>query len=405
MSVINQVLSDLEKRGVNALPNEPAIRPVPPQRNWLKPALLVATLLAVALLLAMQWQYSYQSRPAPSSVEALPSSKTVNAATVANTSAALASAAPVIRSPSEPVLAAEPSPASAPEGNMQQEGAMAAPAMRMSSELSAMPVPSSLRRQTLAATATLSNSSHFASPVPPALPDSASSKAIAEARQRSLADIPAKGTAATALPVSAVPAGSVDKQVKQLSVQQQADNEFRLANEHLQQGHTNEALAGYEAALQLNPSHDAARQTAVGLLLKNRRGAEAEQILQQGLERNPANGNFAMLLARLQVERNAVQTGLDTLLKALPHVGQQPDYQAFVAALLQRLDRHQDAIAHYRIALQQSPGSGIWLMGLGISLQALQRNEEARDAFKHSLESRTLNAELQAFVRQRMQEL
>ena len=406
MSVINQVLSELEKRGANALPSGPAIRPVQPQRNWFKPALLAAILLLVlALLLAMQRQNSNQPRPAPSTVETLPSGKAVNAVTVASKGAALAPATPVTRSPPKPVSAAETPPAPAPEENLQQKDAMAAPAMRMSSELSAMPMSASLRNQTPAATTTHPSSTHTEPSLPPATLDSPSTKAIAGTQQRNLADKSAKGVAATALPAPAAPAGSVSKQVKQLTVQQQADNEFRLANELLQQGRINEALAGYEATLRLNPGHDAARQAAVGLLLKNKRGTEAEQVLQQGLERNPANGNFAMLLARLQVERDAVQTGLDTLLKTLPHAGQQPDYHAFAAALLQRLNRHQESVTHYRIALQQAPDSGVWLMGLGISLQALHLKEEARDAFRRALESRTLNAELQAFVSQRLKEL
>lgn len=44
-------------------------------------------------------------------------------------------------------------------------------------------------------------------------------------------------------------------------------------------------------------------------------------------------------------------------------------------------------------------------MGLGISLQTEQRNDEARDAFKRALESNSLNTELQAFVAQRLKNL
>jgi MSHA biogenesis protein MshN len=200
-------------------------------------------------------------------------------------------------------------------------------------------------------------------------------------------------------------AGGVDKQVKQLSAQQQADNEFRRASAALQQGRSNEARAGYEEALRLDPGHDAARQALAALLLENRQTAEAERALQEGLARNPAHTGFAMLLARLQVERDAVQAALDTLLRSLPHAGQQADYHGFAAALLQRMNRHQEAVGHYRTALQQSPGSGVWLMGLGISLQALQRSDEARDAYRRALESRALNTELQEFVRQRLKEL
>ncbi|MBI2286751.1 MAG: tetratricopeptide repeat protein [Nitrosomonadales bacterium] len=67
--------------------------------------------------------------------------------------------------------------------------------------------------------------------------------------------------------------------------------------------------------------------------------------------------------------------------------------------------RHKEAITHYQIALQLAPDNGIWLMGYGISLQAAQRTDDARDAFKRALESRTLNPELQAFVQQKLRGL
>ncbi len=397
MSVINQVLSDLEKRGINALPNEPAIRAIPAQRSWVKPALLAAAMAILALLLALQWNrfpLGIPAQPAERTFAIKNADHAIPTVTASGTSESSTPFAQPLAEPAPVTLSHEASR----EKNLQPDEVIGTPAMRMSPELSSIPLPSSLRPQSLAAAISQFPGSSYT--VTPDVPES--SARTTKPRQHSPAGAGAKQAAASTLPA---PSGSMDKQVKQLSPQQQADIEFRQANEHVQQGSTSEALAGYRAALQLDPSHDAARQAAVGLLLKNRRGTEAEQVLQQGLERNPANGNFAMLLARLQVERNAVQPALDTLLKTLPHVGQQPDYQAFVAALLQRLEHHQDAVTHYRIALKQSPGSSVWLMGLGISLQALQRTEEARDAFKLALESRTLNAELQTFVRQRLKEL
>ena len=199
-----------------------------------------------------------------------------------------------------------------------------------------------------------------------------------------------------------VPFGGVNKKVKSLSVQQQADNEFRRANGLMQQGRNDEALAGYESALQLDAGHESARQALAVLLLQNKRYGDAERVLQEGLKLDIKNSVFAMLLARIQVDRDASWSALLVLQKTLPYAERQPDYQAFVAALLQRLNRHKESVTHYQIALQLSPNSGVWWMGLGISLRALQRDEEARVAFKHALESHTLNADLQTFVTQQL---
>ena len=193
--------------------------------------------------------------------------------------------------------------------------------------------------------------------------------------------------------------------MKQVSPGQRADAEFRQAVAAMQQGHVADAIAGYRTVLRLDAGHDEARQALVALLLESRQGAEAERVLQERLNARPGHTGFAMLLARLQVEHGVLEPALATLEKSLPYADAQADYQAFFAALLQRRNRHKEAITHYQIALQLAPDNGVWLMGYGISLQAAQRNEDARGAFRRALESRTLTPELQAFVQQKLKEL
>ena len=193
--------------------------------------------------------------------------------------------------------------------------------------------------------------------------------------------------------------------MKQSSLAQKADGEFRKAAALMQKGRIADALAGYQAALRLDAGHDAARQALVALLLENKRGTDAERVLQERLKSKPDHTPFTMMLARLQVERGAVAEAAATLEKALPYANSQADYHAFLAALLQRLNRNEEAIAHYQIALQLAPNNGIWLMGYGISLQAKQRNTDAKDAFKHALDTETLSPDLQAFVQAKIKEL
>lgn len=197
----------------------------------------------------------------------------------------------------------------------------------------------------------------------------------------------------------------ISKRPTQLTPKQQADNEYRRAYQLMGQGRNTEALAGYEAALLLDGRHDQARQAMVSLLLEKKRNADAERVLQEGLAINPQQTNFAMLLARLQADRNALPIALDTMLKTLPYAEKQPEYLAIVAALMQRQNNHQEAIDYYRKALQLKPHAGVWLMGMGISMRALQQNIEAREAFKSALDSNSLSTELQAYVSQQLKEL
>jgi MSHA biogenesis protein MshN len=155
--------------------------------------------------------------------------------------------------------------------------------------------------------------------------------------------------------------------------------------------------------LQIEPKHDAARQTLVGLLIEARRSDEAMRQLQLGLTLDPRQPALAMLLARLQIEHG--ESGIETLARTLPYAAGNGEYQALLAGALQRQQRHREAAEQYQVALRMQPQNPVWWMGLGISLQAEKRNAEALDAFRKAKASGTLSPELQAFVERKLGQL
>ena len=196
-----------------------------------------------------------------------------------------------------------------------------------------------------------------------------------------------------------------NKQLKKETPQQQAENEFRKAYLLAQQGQWADAASGYRMALSLDPTHVMAREALVAVLQESKHYPEAESVLKEALVLDIKQTHFAMLLARLQVERNEVALALETLEKTLPYAERMADYQAFIAALFQRQGQHKEAIAYYQKALEMSPVSVLWLMGLGISMQADHQNEAALETYKRAIDSRSLSPELQAFVEQRIKEI
>lgn len=195
------------------------------------------------------------------------------------------------------------------------------------------------------------------------------------------------------------------KQVKDWTPQQKAENEFRRATTLIQQGRAQEASALLEHALQDDATHVGARQTLIALMLNAKRRDDAMRLARQGLELDARQINFAMILARLQLDKGDQKAAIATLQRSLPSAGNSAEYQAFLAALMQRDGRHADAINLYEAALDKEPQSGVWWMGLGISLQADNRPQPAREAFIHARETASLSPELQAFVEQKIRQL
>jgi MSHA biogenesis protein MshN len=235
--------------------------------------------------------------------------------------------------------------------------------------------------------------------VAPVEPDSEQARAVRRALSQELEARQARKPFA---PAKAV-ADSRSAPGRNQSVSQRAEADYRRALASMQDGRMGETIASLESALRIDPGHEAARQTLVGLLIEAKRPDDAIRQLQLGLTQDPRQPALAMLLARLQIERGG--NGIETLTRTLPYVGANPDYHAFLAGALQRQQRHREAAAAYQAALRSVPGNGVWWMGMGISLQAEKRNGEALEAFRKAQASGALSQELQAFVERQILQL
>ncbi len=404
MSVINQVLNQLEQRGANTPLERTLVRAVPQSRLKLNMPLLVVLGVALGVALAagiVTWQGkkthnkpevvamgSVQPQPAVPAPVAPPAAPAAVAGGISAGEAPLEEILPpvsrlIFESSSPPQLATPQ------QGTGQAASASSGQAVPVvKNEVVAEEHPAKTAVPALPAPPAPPAEEH---PVKAAPPERA-------VRPRPTQSAPPKAQMDLRPPEGVSP-------MKRVSPAQQAEAEFRNAVELMQRGHVTDAMAGYEAALRLDAGHDAARQALVALLLESRRGADAGRVLQDGLKHKPEHTGFAMLLARLQVEQGTVDLAAATLETSLPYAKSQADYQAFYAALMQRQNRHKEAIAHYQVALQLAPDNGIWLMGLGISLQALERDIDAKNAFRRALETKALSPELQAFVQRKIKEL
>lgn len=366
MSVINRMLQELESRHEQPQDRLPGIvRAVPPARASYRRFLPLALLSIGATLLGGFGFWGWQSYWVPPVVTVAPAPPAVSAA----------AAAP------EQVW---PQPLQAPTETLVSEMALATPPASQPSATG----PASKSVVPAAAT----------NPMPPPKPE------ILRAVE-SQPNVPGVLKAApNSAPETPATAG-----IKQVSPAQRADQAYREALALRAQGRATEAQSLLEDALKLDPRHAGARQALLGMLVDARRYAQAETVLQDGLALNSASPKhaapLAMALARLQMERGEQDAALATLERHASGAQDNADYQAFQAALLQRAERHAEAVAHYQAALRAQPNRAVWWMGLGISLQAEKRAADATQAFSRARATPGLSPELQSFVEQRLKQL
>lgn len=204
---------------------------------------------------------------------------------------------------------------------------------------------------------------------------------------------------------SPTPNATSNVMVKEVSAQQRAEGEYRQATVYQQQGRVNEAIQVLDNALKSDPMHSAARQLKISLLLEAKRHDDAIRELKLGLVNEPGQLNFSMILARLLVERAKLNEAIEVLQKNQGLAQDRADYLAFLAALQQKTGHHKEAIQLYRQALKKHSQNGVWWMGLGISLQADGASQDAIEAYKQAKLQSGLSSELQAFVDQKIGQL
>ena len=378
MSLINQMLQDLDKRGSDAVAAAPmhahihAIPSVSRRRWWLLPALLIVLGGVLASVLWARHRASVTTpvlvaqvgQPVPLMPVTLPAAISDAASVVAREDASLN--LPLISD--FPVL------------------------LKLSSSLEKNNIPVSVGLEKSGETMPLP----VIAKVEKTVPDIAENAGKVEKNKV----LPPVAAAKVAEPASAV-----SKFVKETTAQQRAESEYRQATVLQQQGRSNDAVLMLEQALKSDPQHAAARQLLIALLLESKRHEDAARWLQQGLSQDLNQPGLAIILARLQVEKGNVSLAIETLQRSLPHASERADYLAFLAALQQREGRHKEAADLYQRALKKNPQNALWWMGLGISLQADGRNAEALDAYNRAKSSPGLSADLVAFVEQKITHL
>lgn len=364
MSLLNQMLNDLDRRraesgGGPALHRE--IRPLPaaPAPTLARPLLMLGGVLLLLLGVAGWWFAAGPGRPLPA--RALPPQAAAVALPELVASApdlpppgAAAAAEPVVLTAAEPALAA-----------VKVDGKL-----RLSEQLSL-----------------------------PARPAAVASPAAAAAPAQPSAPAP------DAAPVATPPAAerSIDKRPLELNRREQAERLYRSAVNQLAQGREADGVGTLRAALADDPEHLAARQLLIKLNVDRRAYDLAQADLEEGLRRLPQQTAWAMLLARLRVERGDPAAGLAVLERHEAYAGAAADYQGAMAAMLQRLNRPADAELRYFRAAQSQAGNGRWWLGLGMAREAQGKNAEAREAYRSALAASGLSADLRAFAEAKAQ--
>lgn len=414
MSLINSMLRELDARQPGAAVNaamENQVRTVPAKRSR-RPVWLLAACAPALLAAGFGWHWMQSGMQQPAAPAVKPAPATVKQAPVAvkpaaevNQTAAMPAAGTQASVDARPAQAAELARPAQPT-----EPARSAPATPSAAVTQAPTAPAAAEKAEAAhaapalpaAVAAAPNAKAVATapaPAKPAAPMPLASKPPAAATSAMPADAPRPGAGKTSVPEHPV-APAEKAQAARAAPSEKAQPDADAAPEPMPQ-----SVEGLQRLLQEQPRNAALQSALVGALLDAGRRDEAMRVARDALARDAAQPALAVTLARMQVDRGELQAAIATLEKSLAQGAERADYQAFLAALLQRDGQHPRAAQHYAAALSLSPQNGVWWLGMGISLQAMQRQGEALEAFRRAKAAGGLNPELLAFVNGKIEQL
>jgi MSHA biogenesis protein MshN len=183
--------------------------------------------------------------------------------------------------------------------------------------------------------------------------------------------------------------------------QSAAQSELTHAMDLIGRGRSSEATQLLILAVSKRPAWHDARSALAALQAEGGDRRQALATLLAGAALDP--GRFACTAAQLQAELNDPIGALQTLEQVAPEARDE-SFHALAAAVAQRAGQHDRAIAEYGETLRSAPGNAVAWVGLGVSLQALGRNEQALAAYRGAAQG-ALSADLRRFVNSRIEAL
>lgn len=392
MSIINEMLRELDRRGVPAerAAVPAAVAGLPPADTRLPKRLILAGLLLAAGAAAFYWTAS-GGAPGTAPVRLGAETQRAAAATsAASASAGAAAAAPAPALARARVPAVVTTPVSAPHVPPRRAAAapLGAPVLGSSASLAR---PPELARATQAPPAAVSAQPGL-QPATRDLPAGAPpSPAAANAGGSGPLEMAAR---------VAPPSAASDAPVRKVDVTPEAEAQrlYDEAEALRRAERLGEARELYRQALARNPALVGARLQLARIMQESGEANAALTLLQSGYAQR-ADALLAIAAGRLLGERGEREQALQWLGRGEDAL--RPADHALRGALLSQLGRPAEATPEYQRALASDPQQGGWLLGLGLALEAQGRTEEARAAYRTALARGGFKPEVMRFLRER----
>jgi len=196
---------------------------------------------------------------------------------------------------------------------------------------------------------------------------------------------------------------AIQKKLVPLTPEQKAEKNYQQALSLISEDHIDDAIKTLAHVIKEMPNYVAARRTLVVLLMKQDDMMRAEDYLINGLKITPDSIDLIELYARVLTTEGRNHKALSVLQSISPAIDENPDYYALMATIQQRLGNFRIAIQLYKELIELEPTNAIWWVGLGTACENADLTNAAQDAYKRALSIGNLTPSLQAYIQSKLQ--
>lgn len=198
------------------------------------------------------------------------------------------------------------------------------------------------------------------------------------------------------------PTTTRNNSIKLPALQSLVINEYQTAIKAAANGRNQEAIDILARLLKTYPDYQDARVSMAAIILEAGNTFEARKIVEEGLSIEPSYLPLIQLKARIYTSEGKISEALLILQSEKPYIDDEPEYHAFIAALLNRQKQYQEAANIYKQLVQINSHDSSWWFGLAISQDKLGNTKEAKLAYLKAAAEGRLNPQAQAYLQSRL---
>lgn len=192
----------------------------------------------------------------------------------------------------------------------------------------------------------------------------------------------------------------VSKKQREYTAQEKSSQAYSKASSLYKRGSKQQAKATLKEAIAYSSSNINAYSLLAVIYLEDGRADLASEVIENGLLKHEDDQALLRLYLQSLVQETRYKEAVTVMEKRLRLTA--PEDLGYLAGLYQKQNDHLSAVKFYARALQLKPSTSLWWMGQGISLEVMEKYEEALQSYQQSISTGQLSGKLAQYAISRM---